>query len=412
MAKIDKPTLYWVNQYAVDPTEPGGTRHYEFATELNVMGWDNEIITSDFRHVARRFAKRRSALTPWPLTVMESGVRFRYLWTFPYQENDWRRMVSMVLFGAGTFVDIFTRRLANKSVVVGSSPHLFGAWGAMAAAKLRRKPFVFEVRDMWPESYAAVSGASENSATYRLLQRVADHLYRHADAIVVLAEPNRSAVAARGVSLDKIFYVPNSVSLRTFVEVERKPRGDSFTFVYAGAHGPANGLDVVIEAAARLTAHGHHDLRVILIGDGPAKPGLIQKATDLGVTSVEFRDPIPKTEIPALFGQCDAGLMILANTPLFATGVSPNKLFDYLAVNLPIVCNVEGLVAEIVRDANAGLCCTPGNADSLAEAMILMADDVRLGRRTFNEGRRYIEDRYNRVTLATHLDKVCSSLLA
>jgi glycosyltransferase involved in cell wall biosynthesis len=138
--------------------------------------------------------------------------------------------------------------------------------------------------------------------------------------------------------------------------------------VYAGAHGPANGLDVVLDAAA-LLRDKDAGVEFLLIGDGPAKAGLVGRAKQLGLTNVTFREAVPKWRMPEVLASCDAGLMVLKDLPLFAFGVSPNKLFDYWGAGLPVICNVPGEVAGWVRDANGGLQTMDATPAALAQAV-------------------------------------------
>lgn len=403
----------WVNQYAVPPSEPGGTRHFDFASALSEHGWTVELVAGDLSLVSRTYSRRRSARDVRTIRTQEGGVEFRYLWASPYQKNDWRRLISMVTFGASAAVDLSTRRSVSDTVFVGSSPHLFAALGTWVAAVVRRRPFVFEVRDLWPETYVAVSGGSSTSPQVRLLQWVADLLYRRSTAIVVLAEASAQVIAGRGADVHKIVHVPNGVDLASFASLPRTRRSESapIRFVYAGAHGPANGLDVVVDACGHLAAAGVHDIEVVLVGDGPAKAGLVAQSASRGLNNLSFRDPVAKSTIPSLFATMDAGLMVLAKTDLFTFAVSPNKLFDYLAADLPVVTNVPGVVADVVLDAGAGLACPAGDAEALAQSMRELADGIRRGAISGDAGRAYVAAHYDRAALAERMDRLFAGLL-
>lgn len=206
--------------------------------------------------------------------------------------------------------------------------------------------------------------------------------------------------------------MPNGVDLETFTSstaelpvdlrwVEQTP-----TFVFAGAHGPANGLDLVLEAADRLRRKVRDDIHILLVGDGPSKKGLQQQAQRLELENVVFYDPVPKQTIPAILNSCAGGLMVLKDVELFRYGVSPNKLFDYLASDLPVVTNVPGDVARIVEDANAGVVVPPGDADALADAMIKVADGTVAG----GSGARYVTEHRDRRLLADRLARVIDAV--
>jgi glycosyltransferase involved in cell wall biosynthesis len=309
----------------------------------------------------------------------------------------------MVVFTVAASTYLLGAPCPPGTVYVGSSPHLLAAFGTWAVARARRRPFVLEVRDLWPESYSAMTGKS-TGLYVRLLRWIADLLYRHAELIVVLAAANAAEVHARGVPSERICCIPNGVDLATFVadrlvEAPLSDRG-RFTFVYAGAHGPANGLDTVVDACAELVRRGQNEIRVVLLGDGAAKDGLVRRATSLGLRNLVFRDAVPKQQVGPLLGTADAGLMVLAPAKLFAYGVSPNKLFDYLAAGLPVVTNVPGSLASIVLEADAGVACSAGDPDALADAMVTLADNVVGHPSAFRGGRRYVEEHYDRRVLA------------
>jgi glycosyltransferase involved in cell wall biosynthesis len=241
---------------------------------------------------------------------------------------------------------------------------------------------------------------------------MADFLYHRASAIVVLTEGNRDLLTRRDVDRSKIHYISNGVDLSAFAGSRRpRQREERVTFVYTGAHGPANGLDIVLQACSLLESRGEDSIDVLLVGDGPSKAELVNAAKSLGLGNVAFRDPLPKSEIPSLLSSADVGLMILAPADLFRFGVSPNKLFDYLAAGLPVLTNVPGTVAEIVEMAEAGRACAPGDATALAEAMAEMAREVRAESDRYRGGRAYVAEHYDRRKLATVLHSVLRSVV-
>lgn len=404
--------IYWVNQYAAPPDQPGGSRHFDFATELDRRGHVVRLVASDLNLATRTYSRRSSA---WKVRSQQEeirGVRFSWLTAGNYQSNNWQRVASMAIFGFAAFVHLLRVRRDRRTVFIGSSPHLFAALGTWAAARLRRVPFVFEVRDLWPESYSAVSG-NETGPQVALLRAMADLLYRRADAIIVLAESNTDRICERGADRDKIAFIPNGVALDTFAGsgsgTDLAAPG-CFTFVYAGAHGPANGLEVVIDAAAELARRGRHDLRVVLLGDGSSKPLLEARAAELGLTNVAFVDPVAKEAVAATLRTADAGLMILAPVELFTSGVSPNKLFDYLGAGLPVLTNVAGLVTRIVEEAGVGFAVTPGDPIALADGMEQMAASPPADAQ--ERGEAYIRAHHDRGALAAEVEAVLAPLVS
>lgn len=399
------PSLLWVNHFAVTPADGGGTRHYDLARTLARLGWTVTVAGADFHLHGRRYTRRAGASDRRTILEQLEGVRFAWLWSAPYAVNDWRRVHNWLSFAWR--VALADWSAPRPDVVIGSSPHLFAALGAWWAARRLGVPFVMEVRDLWPESMEAVSG--RRGLLYHTLDRLAGFLYARADRVVVLARGSVERLRARGVPASRIAYVPNGVDPRGFPEVTRVAR-PCRTLVYAGAHGPANGLDVVLEAAERLQGR---DLRFRFVGDGPSRGELEAHAERRGLANVEFHGSVPKSAVPAVLAEADAGLMVLRDTPLFADAVSPNKLFDYLAAALPVVCNVPGEVARMVAEAGAGEQAADASAAALADAVLRLAarspeERVAMGR----AGRTWVLREHSRDVLGARLDDVLSPLLA
>lgn len=399
--------LLWVNHFAVPPTEAGGTRHFELARELVSFGWTTTVAASDFSLHARRYTRRADASDRRPVVERVDGVEFVWLWASPYRGNDWRRAVNWLSFARSA---AGWRPAAGKpDVVIGSSPHLFAALAAARTAARYRVPFVLEVRDLWPESLLAAGG--RKGLAYHGFAAIARSLYRRADRIVVLARGSAEHLVRMGVDGGKIAYVPNGVDTSAFGAVPRAPRAADapFTLVYAGAHGPANGLDVVLDAAERL--RDRRDVRFLLVGDGPAKHELQRSAEARRLANVEFRAPVPKSGMPALLAGADAGLMVLRDSPLFAFGVSPNKLFDYLGAGIPVVCNVPGEVAALLRDARAGTQATDASAAALADAVLgLRASGSDHRAAMGRAGQDWVAREHARPVLARRLDAMLREL--
>ncbi len=403
---------YWVNQFAATPETPGGTRHFEFASRLGKLGVPIDIVAADVNLTSRRYTRRSGPLDLRRIRESIDGVTFHWLHTLTYDVNDWRRSLGMLRFAQSAFTFLLRAPIARGSVFLGSSPTLFAALAAERAARLRGARFVLEVRDLWPESLVEMTG--REGPTSAALRRIADHLYRRAERIIVLADKNRDAIAARGVPADRFVYVPNSVDLDFFARrrvpapvMAGVPDG-RVVAVYAGAHGPANDLGTVLDAAAIL--RGASAIHLVLVGDGTEKQALVERARSLRLDNVTFIPPVPKQEIPAVFARCDVGVLTLRDVPLFRSGVSPNKLFDYMAAGLPVVTNVAGDCADIVTASRAGFTATPGSAEALAGALrAAEALDPEQRARLGAAGRAYVAQHYNRDRLVHRLVDVLAA---
>ncbi|MBY6277296.1 glycosyltransferase family 4 protein [Symbiobacterium thermophilum] len=398
--------IWWINQYAVTPDLPGGTRHYDLAVELGRMGHHVRVFASDVNLSLRR----RTKLAGAQLYDVEdlNGVQFVWVRSAGYQRNDWRRAWNMLSFSLNLLrVARHMQEDSRPDVIIGSTPHPFAALAADYLARWCGARFVLEVRDLWPQALIDMGGLRESHPVVGVLRLLERRLYAAADRVIVLAKGAESYLAGRGVQPERLVYVPNGVHLDHFrSSADRQSNRDRFgferfTIVYTGAHGPANALETILQTARMV-----RDLPVefVLVGDGPAKDALLRLAKSLGVDNVRFMPPIPKREMADLLSAADAAVITLKNAHAFSYAVSPNKLFDYMAAGLPILCAVPGEIAHMVRTAQAGFVAEPENPADLAHAVrCLLAlpavDRQRMGR----GGRAYIEANFDRRALARRL---------
>ncbi len=264
-----------------------------------------------------------------------------------------------------------------------------------------------EVRDLWPQTIIDMGALSERHPITRVLQGLERFLYRRAEKIITLLPLAHAYITTCGIPREKIVWIPNGTDLTRFDNASaasKEHRG--FWVMYLGAHGEANALDVLIQAAKVVQDRGHKEIRFVLIGDGPEKPRLIALANELGLRNVDFRDPVPKSEAPKILGETDATVFIFHDLPLYRYGISVNKLFDYLAAKRPLI--LAGNPANNpVEEAHCGLTVPPRDPEALAEAVIKLyqmppEERAAMGRR----GREYVEEHHNIVKLAERLEQL------
>jgi len=348
-------TVLVFNEAALPLAGAGGTRHVGLFGRL--VAWDATVVAANRSYVDSSPVKSAGILQTVPVTA-SSG-------------NGPKRVLRWVSYMVTSFV--YGLRAPKPAVVWGSSPPMTAALSALLLAKVRRTGFVLEVRDLWPHILAETGMLADTSMIYRALKALERFLYRQADAIVILAEGSADYIANEGIDRAKMVFVPNGADPEQMVvhearDVLRSEFGfANFTVVYAGAHGPANGLELVLDAAEELRAT---DVTFVLVGNGSAKRTLQADADARGLSNVEFLDPIAKADIPRLFAAADAGLHCLADIDLFQHGVSPNKLYDYMAAGLPVITNTQGEVATMVTQAGAGATVAP---DQIAAGVRLIA---------------------------------------
>lgn len=367
-----KNKIVWmINQYAITPDLPGGTRHFDFGCELVKRGHEVYIFASDINLALRKHMK----LQPDELWRGEEikGVRFIWVRAALYEKNDWRRAWNMLSFSWN--VRRVAKQISSKpDVIIGSSPHPFAARTAAHLAKKYGSRFLLELRDLWPQALIDMGGISENSLVASGLRLIEKQLCCEAEKIITLASGSSGYLVNRGVLPNKIVYIPNGVHLSNFKLIDQgrdKQREQfgfiGFTIVYTGAHGPANALETIISAAAILHKK-RSDIQFVLVGDGPSKDDLVENAKERGLTNIRFLDPVPKGMIPQLLSVADAAVITLRSVDAFSYSISPNKLFDYMAAGKPVICAVPGDVGRLVERNKAGLTVEPEDAIALAEA--------------------------------------------
>lgn len=244
----------------------------------------------------------------------------------------------------------------------------------IAARWLRGKPFVFEVRDLWPELPRAM-GVIRNPVVLWALGALEWASYHSAHALVGLSPGIVDGIAHRGVPRERISMVPNGCDLDLFAQNEGAPwRPDGIApsdlmAVFAGTHGVANGLDAVLDAAVELKRRERTDIKLLLIGSGKLKPSLAARAQREGLNNVVFHDPVNKARLAGLMAATDLGLQVLANVPAFYFGTSPNKFFDYIAAGLPVLNNYPGWLANMITEHNCGFAVRPDDPSAFADAL-------------------------------------------
>jgi glycosyltransferase involved in cell wall biosynthesis len=359
--------VWIVNQYAVPPSQAGITRHHTLAAELIRRGHEVTIVASSFDHVTRT----ETRLAPGETARVEThaGVPFVWLRTPPYRGNSVRRMANMAHFAARVERTLPRLGLDRPEVIIGSSPHLFGAWAAERLASRGGVPFVLEVRDLWPQSLVELGNVPEGHPLVRALERLERHLYRRAVRILALLPGAGEHLVAKGALASSVVHLPNGADLSVSpTPVAPEPHA-RFTAMYAGTHGLANGLDGLLDAAALLHAEGLGDrLLMRFIGDGPDKPRLAERARALGLDWVSFEPPVPKSRVHEVLQEADAFLVTMHAVGLYRYGISFNKLYDYMAAGRPTVLGASASNNPIA-EAGAGLSVPAGDAAAFAEAL-------------------------------------------
>jgi glycosyltransferase involved in cell wall biosynthesis len=289
-----------------------------------------------------------------------------------YSNKDrfFKRGVTFLKFAVRSTALIFTENydliFATSTPLTAGIPGVVGRW-------LKGKPFVFEVRDLWPELPREM-GVIKNPLVLTLMGWLEWSCYRSARRLVGLSPGIVSGIARRGVPLNRIAMIPNGCDLDIFSGPRESWRPDGvsstdFMAVFTGTHGIANGLDAVVDAAVELKRRECGNIKIVLIGDGSLKRDLIARVKREGLTNVIFHPPVDKIRLAGLLQGVDLGLQILANVPAFYYGTSPNKFFDYLAAGLPVLVNYPGWLADMIAEHQCGITVQPDDPVSFADAL-------------------------------------------
>ncbi|MEE3001584.1 MAG: glycosyltransferase family 4 protein [Planctomycetota bacterium] len=389
---------WWVNHYACSLDEPGGTRHHTLARLLGDHGIDVTLLASSFH-----YSLLKDRLDPgedWRVE-MRDGVRYAWLRTRAYAENPIAKLRNMRSFAARLPGFASMDKIPSPDVIVGSSPHLYAADAARRLAAGMQVPFCCEIRDIWPESIVDVAGVSRWNPAVLHMGILERRIYRAASCIFTLLPGSEQHIVAKGGLRDAITWIPNGIDPQ-HVPAPHPPPGEApFTAMYAGAHGLANGLECVVEAGRILQDDtGADAFRIRLVGDGPLKVSLQNHARMKAIEVVEFDDPVPKKDIYATLQEADACLLPLKPGRVFRYGISPNKMFDYMAAGRPVITAVDTPVNPVV-DSGAGVSVAAGDPQALAAALIDMKALGREERVAMGErGRAAVLNQFNMGVLA------------
>lgn len=374
-----------INAHALPPSQGGGTRHYSLVKAMNAAGDDAVIIASDAHYAyGTKLASKAGR------EVLD-GVPFHWVPAPVYKGAGVKRIWNHLVFSQR--VTRLGPGLERPDVIVGSSPHFFAAWAAERLARRLRVPFVLEIRDFWPESLVDFAGVPESHPMVRWMRKIEPRLYGNAAQIVSLLSRAPEYLSRFGAA-EKCVWVPNGIDL-SLAPVPSAPPGEKpMHLMYSGAHGVANGLSTLVQAMRLLDPS---EVMLSLVGDGPLKPQLVAEAESL--RHVRFLDSVPKTQIFDLLQTADAFTTLAVNAKVFKWGISPNKVFDYLAMARPVV--FAGRVPDSpVELAQAGV-LTDVTPESLAEGILKVAALTANDRAAYGaSGRRYVEENHDMAKLA------------
>ncbi|SHK15412.1 Glycosyltransferase involved in cell wall bisynthesis [Clostridium cavendishii DSM 21758] len=315
-----------------------------------------------------------------------------------------------------TFSSVFQglKHIEKQDVVITESPPLFLGWSGYVIAKRRGAKFVFNVSDLWPES-AIKLGVLHNKLFIKMSVWLEEFSYRKAHLVTGQTKGIVNNIVERGFSEDKVKLITNGVDLSLFSKENRDEQyreeigvKDKFAVCYAGIHGIAQGLEVIIEAANIL--RDNKDIQILFFGDGPEKSMLMNMVKEKGLDNVKFFPVQEKKSMPRIIASMDATVVPLKKLDLFK-GALPSKMFEALASELPIVLAVEGEAEKLINDAKGGIVVEPENPKEIAAAIEKLYNDSALKEELGSNGRKYVAENYSREAIVKRLEGYLQNIL-
>ncbi len=389
--------------------EPGGTRHHEIARYLVKQGHQVTIITSPVSYLTGQTAQAKNR---WVTREnSEPGITILRAYTYPaLHRSFFHRILSFFSFMFSSF--FIGLGVKNVTVVWGTSPPIFQGWTAWLLARLKGVPFVFEVRDLWP-AFAIAVGVLKNKTLIRMSEWLERFLYCHADEMVVNSPGFVAHISQRGAK--HITLVENGVDVGMFdlsndgLEFRKTHHLEhKFIALYAGAHGISNNLGVILESAA--ITRGDPKIAYVFVGDGKEKANLMAEAASKQLDNVLFLPSVPKMEMNTVLAAADACIAILKPIEMYKT-TYPNKVFDYMAAAKPVLLLIDGVIRQVVEDADCGRFVSPDDPKALADQIKIMHNDHEKTAWMGKNGRAYVESHFNRAVLAEKMEHVFIGLL-
>lgn len=399
--------VLYFHQHFSTPKGSTGIRSYEMALRLVTQGHKVTMVCGSYgggnTGLSHGFRRGRREGEVDGIDVIEFDL------AYSNADGFIKRSLLFLLFALRSVGVALTHRydvlFATTTPLTAGIPGIFARW-------LRGKPFVFEVRDLWPELPREM-GVITNPVVLWAMGILEWVSYRSAHRVIGLSPGIVQGIERCGVISDRIALVPNGCDFSIF-EQDLEPwrpegveAGDLLA-VFTGTHGMANGLDSVLDAANFLKQRGRNDIKIALIGDGKLKSQLQSRARQQGLDNVIFHDPINKQRLACLMKGADLGIQSLANVPAFYYGTSPNKFFDYISAGLPVLNNYPGWLAEMIKETECGFAVEPDSPEQFANALENAAADRNALKEMGESASRLAHWKFDRDTLGNRFVTVLS----
>lgn len=405
----------WIfNHHAQGPEIPGGTRHYDLAKSLVKRSHQVTIFAAGFHYTLLDETVDYKGGNF--LLENKDGVEFVWVKTYPYQVNNWKRMLNILSYAWRLNFIIPRLGLEKPDLIIGSTVHPFAPLIAARFAKKYKKPFVFEIRDLWPQTFIDMGLWKKTGLISKFFKKIEGISVRNADAVITLS-PMTEAYLTKEYSYKDTIYIPNSVDLETFVErksldytggvktidqVIRLKDQNKFIVVYTGAIVKSNNIDIILEAAKKIS---DQSIKIVLIGEGQEKKRFQEISQLKKIDNVAFFEPVQKIYLPYLLDLSDVLLLVQGKV----NWGSSNKLYDYLASKKPIITSMEASHNNIVEEIECGFSCV--GAEEMAEKIIMLKNMQKSERDKKGENAfAYVAKNHDIKQMASVLESLCYKL--
>lgn len=403
--------ILFLTQYC--PPEVGApqNRIFEFAKQLKSFGHEVTILTAMPNYPKGEIfqeykGKKIVRETLDGIDIVRTGI-------YATKSKDFTKRLRNYLSFTWTSVAQGTRHIGKQDFIITESPPLFLGWSGYVLAKLKKAKFIFNVSDLWPES-AVKLDVLHNEAMIKASTWLEEFCYKKAAAVTCQTQGIVDNIVARGFDKRKIHLITNGVDTEFFKKEKRSEEyrasigiKDKFAVVYAGIHGLAQGLEVVVKAAEILREE--KGIQFVFIGEGPEKPMLMDLVKENHLENVTFLPMQNKKDMPKIIASMDATVVPLKKLDLFK-GALPSKMFEALASELPIVLGVEGEAEVLINRAKAGIVVEPENEKAVARAILTLYEKKALGVELGRNGRAYVMENYSREAITRRLERILLDL--
>ena len=403
--------ILFLTQYC--PPEVGApqNRIFEFSKKLKEFGHEVTILTALPNYprgeIFEEYRGKR--------IVLEEIDGIKIVRTNIYATKSKSFIKRLINYFSFTFSSVFqgVKYIGNQDVIITESPPLFLGWSGYVLSKLKKAKFVFNIADLWPES-AVKLGVLSNKVFIKMAIWLEEFCYKKASAITCQTQGIVDDIIDRGFNKTKVHLVTNGVDTELFKKEERDEEfrksigiNSKFALCYAGIHGIAQGLEVIITVAE--IVKDKEDIQFVFVGDGSEKQDLINMVKEKKLNNVTFLPLQPTANMPKIVASMDAAIIPLKRLQLFE-GALPSKMFETLSAEVPIIMAVKGEAERLINNAQAGIVVEPENPQEIAEAVIKLYNDKELRNTLGKNGRKYVKEHYDRNNITRNLERILMQL--